>query len=55
MEVNDAVEDKLAYLDRLIALAHAVGQGVPRMDVYGRTKIVLNSIQDDLNLKVCSE
>ncbi|OMD85603.1 hypothetical protein BSK49_18990 [Paenibacillus odorifer] len=53
--VNDAVEDKLAYLDRLIALAHAVGQGVPRMDVYGRTKIVLNSIQDDLNLKVCSE
>ncbi|CAH1054002.1 hypothetical protein [Paenibacillus pseudetheri] len=51
LERNSGLDDKLACLDRLIALAHEVGQGNLHIDLIGRTRLVLNSVQEDLEIK----
>ncbi|WP_342477795.1 hypothetical protein NYE24_00620 [Paenibacillus sp. FSL H7-0350] len=55
LEGQGGIEDRLAYLDRLITLAHTFGGSNPLLELGGKIQTVLNSLQDDLGLKVSSE
>ncbi|MEK3718856.1 hypothetical protein [Paenibacillus sp. FSL R7-0333] len=51
LEGKGGIEDKLAYLDRLITLTHAFGGNNPLLELGGRVQTVLDSVQGDLGLK----
>ncbi|MBW4083517.1 hypothetical protein [Paenibacillus sp. S150] len=57
LEGQGGVENKLAYLDRLIGIASISSRcgGPTGIDVTGRVAIVCNSIQDELGLKSASQ